>query len=96
LSSPRLTFAQKVCAFGLPILHYTPPLVPLNRKSVANNGLVNINVQFLNEFLLTILFKEVARGGEQTQVLWISFIFSFFTTLPLSHSGSPILLTIIK
>jgi hypothetical protein len=35
------------------------------------------------------LKKEVARGGEQTRVLSISFIFSFFTTLPLSHSGSP-------
>jgi hypothetical protein len=28
-------------------------------------------------------------GGERTWVLSISFIFSFFTTLPLSHSGSP-------
>jgi hypothetical protein len=38
----------------------------------------------------TIFFKkEVARGGEQTQVLLISFTFSFFTTLPLSQSGSP-------
>jgi hypothetical protein len=36
-----------------------------------------------------IFYKEVARGGERTQVLSISFIFSFFTTLPLSHSGSP-------
>jgi hypothetical protein len=35
------------------------------------------------------LKKEVARGGERTRVLLISFIFSFFTTLPLSHSGSP-------
>jgi hypothetical protein len=34
-------------------------------------------------------FKEVARGGEQTRVLSIYFIFPFFTTLPLSHSGSP-------
>jgi hypothetical protein len=34
-------------------------------------------------------FKEVARGGERTRVLSISFILSFFTTLPLSHSGSP-------
>jgi hypothetical protein len=33
-------------------------------------------------------FKEVARGGERTRVLSISFIFSFFTTLPLSHSDS--------
>jgi hypothetical protein len=32
--------------------------------------------------------KEVARGGEQTRVLSISFIFSFFTTLTLSHSGT--------
>jgi hypothetical protein len=36
-----------------------------------------------------LLKKEVARGGERTRVLSISFIFSFFTTLPLSHSGSP-------
>jgi hypothetical protein len=36
-----------------------------------------------------ILKKEVARGGEQTRVLSISFIFLFSTTLPLSHSGSP-------
>jgi hypothetical protein len=35
-------------------------------------------------------FKEVARGGEQIRVLLISFIFSFFATFPLSHSGSPI------
>jgi hypothetical protein len=35
------------------------------------------------------LFKEVARGGERSRVLSIPFIFSFFTTLPLSHSGSP-------
>jgi hypothetical protein len=33
--------------------------------------------------------KEVARGGERTRVLSISFIFTFFTTLPLSPSGSP-------
>jgi hypothetical protein len=33
--------------------------------------------------------KQVARGGERTRVLSISFIFSFFTSLPLSHSGSP-------
>jgi hypothetical protein len=33
--------------------------------------------------------KEVARGGERTRVLSISFIFSFSTTLPLCHSGSP-------
>jgi hypothetical protein len=32
--------------------------------------------------------KEVARGGELTQVLSISFFFSFFTPLPLSHIGS--------
>jgi hypothetical protein len=32
-------------------------------------------------------YKEVARGGERTRVLSISFIFPFFTTLPLSHSG---------
>jgi hypothetical protein len=36
-----------------------------------------------------LLKKEVARGGERTRVLLVSFIFSFFTTLPLSHSGSP-------
>jgi hypothetical protein len=35
-----------------------------------------------------LFFKEVARGGgEQTRVLSISFIFTFFTTLPLSHSA---------
>jgi hypothetical protein len=39
-------------------------------------------------FLKKIL-KEVAWGGERTRVLSISFIFSFSTTLPLSHSGSP-------
>jgi hypothetical protein len=33
--------------------------------------------------------KEVARGGERTRVLLISFIFTFFITLPLNHSGSP-------
>jgi hypothetical protein len=33
--------------------------------------------------------KEVARGGERTRALSISFIFSFLTTLPLSPSGSP-------
>jgi hypothetical protein len=33
--------------------------------------------------------KEVARGGERTRVLSISFIFSFLTTLLLNHSGSP-------
>jgi hypothetical protein len=37
----------------------------------------------------TYFLKENARGGEQTRVLLISIIFSFFTTLPLSHSGSP-------
>jgi hypothetical protein len=36
-----------------------------------------------------LFFKEVARGGKRTLVLSISFIFSLFTTLPLSHSGSP-------
>jgi hypothetical protein len=41
--------------------------------------------------VLKIFFKEVARGGEQTWVLSISFIFLIFTTLPLSHSGSPFL-----
>jgi hypothetical protein len=41
-------------------------------------------------FIPTIFFKEVARGGERTRVLSISFIFSAFTTLPLSHSGSPV------
>jgi hypothetical protein len=39
--------------------------------------------------LPTYFFKEVARGGERTRGLSISFIFSFFSTLPLSHSGSP-------
>jgi hypothetical protein len=33
--------------------------------------------------------KEVARGGERTRVFLISSIFTFFTTLPLSHIGSP-------
>jgi hypothetical protein len=33
------------------------------------------------------LKKEVARGVERTRVLSISFILSFFTTLPLSQSG---------
>jgi hypothetical protein len=33
--------------------------------------------------------KEVAWGGERTRVLSNSCIFSFSTTLPLSHSGSP-------
>jgi hypothetical protein len=36
-----------------------------------------------------MLFKEVARGGERTRVLSISFYFLIFTTLPLSHSGYP-------
>jgi hypothetical protein len=36
-----------------------------------------------------IFFKEVTRGGERTRVLSILFIFSLFTTLPLSHSSSP-------
>jgi hypothetical protein len=36
-----------------------------------------------------IFFKEVAQGGVRTWVLSISFIFSFFTTLLLSHIGSP-------
>jgi hypothetical protein len=36
-----------------------------------------------------LFLKEVARDGEQTRVLSISFIFLIFTTLPLSHSGSP-------
>jgi hypothetical protein len=43
----------------------------------------------VNKSVLGIFLKEVARGGEQTRVLSISFIFSFFTTLPLSHSVSP-------
>jgi hypothetical protein len=34
--------------------------------------------------------KEVARGEERARVLLISFIFSFFTTLLLSKSASPI------
>jgi hypothetical protein len=34
-------------------------------------------------------FKEVVRVGERTRDLSISFIFSFFTTLLMSHSGSP-------
>jgi ABC-type tungstate transport system substrate-binding protein len=34
-------------------------------------------------------FFEVARGGERTPILSISLIFSFFTTLLLSYSGSP-------
>jgi hypothetical protein len=44
-----------------------------------------------------MFFKEVARGvGEWTRVLSISFIFSFFTTLPLSHSGSPCFILLFK
>jgi hypothetical protein len=38
---------------------------------------------------ISVIKKEVVRGGEQTRVILISFIFSFFTSLPLSHSGSP-------
>jgi hypothetical protein len=45
---------------------------------------------FVNQFRPNYLlksyrpfFKEVSRGGEQTRVLSISFIFSFFTTLPI-------------
>jgi hypothetical protein len=38
--------------------------------------------------LFLFLKKEVARGGERTLVLSFSVIFSFFSTLPLSHSGS--------
>jgi hypothetical protein len=32
------------------------------------------------------VFKEVARGGVRTRVLSLSFIFSFFASLLLSHS----------
>jgi hypothetical protein len=35
------------------------------------------------------LKKRLPGGREWTRVLSISFIISFFTTLPLSHSGSP-------
>jgi hypothetical protein len=37
-----------------------------------------------------IIKKEVAWGGERTRGLSISFMFSFFSTSPLSHSGSPV------
>jgi hypothetical protein len=40
-------------------------------------------------YILFFKKKEVAWGGERTQVLSISFIVLFTTTLPLSHSGSP-------
>jgi hypothetical protein len=45
-------------------------------------------------FIAFFLKKEVARGGEQTWVLSILF-FSFFTTLPLSHSGSPCFISLL-
>jgi hypothetical protein len=41
-------------------------------------------------FEVNRFFKEVARGGEQTRALSIPFILSFFTTLALGHSGSPL------
>jgi hypothetical protein len=43
----------------------------------------------INDNMYASFFKEVDQGGAQTRILSISFIFSFFTTLPLSHSGSP-------
>jgi hypothetical protein len=46
-------------------------------------------------FVVGHFLKEVGRGKEQTRVLSISFIFSFITTLPLSHSGSPSWLSIV-
>jgi hypothetical protein len=49
----------------------------------------SIGILTARKKMSVFLKKEVARGGEGTQVLLISFIFSFFTTLPLSHSGSP-------
>jgi hypothetical protein len=49
----------------------------------------SIGILTARKKMSVFLKKEVARGGERTQVLLISFIFSFFTTLPLSHSGSP-------
>jgi hypothetical protein len=40
-------------------------------------------------FLPTYFFKEVARGGERTPKPLDLIYFLIFTTLPLSHSGSP-------
>jgi hypothetical protein len=54
--------------------------------NIENNACVTVGGHRVNIFFF---FKEVARGGERTRVLSISFIFSFFATLPLSHSGSP-------
>jgi hypothetical protein len=54
-------------------------------------GIFYGNVAVIFSFFLK---KEVARGGERTRVLSISFIFSFFTTLPLSHSGSPVIFSL--
>jgi hypothetical protein len=51
--------------------------------------LSQIHPQIQRELKLFFFFKEVARDGERTRVLLISFIFSIFTTLPLSRSGSP-------
>jgi hypothetical protein len=65
----------------------------LSSESVAATGATAYAVDyFLYFFKFIYLKKEVAQGGgERTLVLSISFISSFFTLLPLCHSGSPML-----
>jgi hypothetical protein len=61
------------------------------KPDLAEHGPENGSTANRNSFTSQnpFLKKEIARGGERTRVLLISFIFSFFATLPLSHSGSP-------
>jgi hypothetical protein len=73
------------------------PKIPTRRKTVSSfpqsgrRTPWNLPPKSVRHDLL-LFFKEVARGGERTRVLLISFIFSFFTTLPLSNSGSPMMI----
>jgi hypothetical protein len=58
---------------------------PLNKTPTPLGG------SFLVVIEPSSFFKEVARGvggGERTWVLSISFIFSFLTTLLLSHNAN--------
>jgi hypothetical protein len=65
----------------------------LARDRKIGSGKKNPRMHLSKINVFVFLKKEVARGGERTRVLSISFIFSFFTTILLSHSGSPRLLS---
>jgi hypothetical protein len=84
-----LSWPEFFGGFHHPFPLFAPCYALLPSKTICMYICMYVHMYICTYVHMYIFFKEVARGGERTRVLLISFIFSFFTTLLLSHSGSP-------